>query len=62
MSGVIGRVGIGQELDCRRIGIVGRAELDGVISALRRDAVGIGSLLERADLGVVGEDRDSRCR
>src|SRR3984957_9287471 len=51
----VGRVGIGQELDRRCSGIVGRAEPDRVIGARRGDAVEIGNLFEGADVGVRGQ-------
>ena len=58
----IGRIGILQELERRRVGIARSAEPEGVVGALGRDAVGVGSLLEGADVGVGREVSDSRCR
>ena len=47
----VGRVGIGQELDGGCIGIVGGAELNGIIGALGGDAVSVRDLFEGTDVG-----------
>jgi len=46
------RIGVLQELDRGPVGIARRAEPDGVIGALGRDAIGVRNLLEGPDLCV----------
>jgi hypothetical protein len=43
---LIGWIGVGQELDGRRIRVVGCAELEGVIGACCSNAVCVGDLFE----------------
>jgi hypothetical protein len=56
-DGRVRRVGVGEKLDRRRIGIVRRAELDRVIGALGGDAVGVRNLLKGAHVGVRSKTR-----
>ena len=58
---LVGRIGIGEELHRRRIGIVGGAELDRLIGALGSDAVRIRDLFESPHLGIIARS-DIRCR
>ncbi|MET4113723.1 hypothetical protein ABIB85_000138 [Bradyrhizobium sp. JR1.5] len=48
----VGGIGILQELDRRSVGVAGRPEPDGVVSALGRDAIGVSDLLEGPNFGV----------
>ena len=48
----IGRVGIGNELDCGSVGISRRSELDGFIGALGGDAIDVGYVLKGPDVGI----------
>lgn len=48
----VGRIGVLQKLDRRHDGVARSSELDGIIGALGRDAVGVRDLLEGPDLLV----------
>ncbi|MGY3420066.1 hypothetical protein ACVWZW_000541 [Bradyrhizobium sp. F1.13.4] len=48
----VGRIGVLQELERRPVGVTGRTQPDGVVSALGRDAIGVRDLLEGSNLRV----------